>query len=111
MVVVVVAAVVVVVVTQVVWRPLVVEYGNFASTRYWSTSGYQVKQLAALAMPEQEALPAETLRQLHALANLAGVPIDERIAGILCEMLNQHVTPSGVVKLLEMVDPARNTGR
>jgi hypothetical protein len=65
-----------------------------------------------VAMPEQEALPAETLRQLHALARLAGVPIDARIAGILCEMLQQHVTPSGVVKLLEMVDPARgNAGR
>lgn len=63
------------------------------------------------AMPEQEALPAETLRQLHELARLAGVPIDQRIAGILCEMLHQHVTPSGVLKLLEMIDPARGSGR
>ena len=71
----------------------------------------KLRQKSSWAMPEQEALPAETLRQLHELARLAGVPIDQRIAGILCEMLHQHVTPSGVLKLLEMIDPARGPGR
>ena len=55
-------------------------------------------------MPAQPvALPAEVLRQLNELAALAGVPIDERVAGILCEMLHQHVTPTGVLKLLETI--------
>jgi hypothetical protein len=62
-------------------------------------------------MPEQEALPAETLRQLHELARLAGVPIDERVAGIICEMLHQHVTPSGVLKLLETIVARDDAGR
>jgi len=50
---------------------------------------------------EQPPLPAETVQQLRELARLADVPLDARAAAIVCEMLNQHVTPTGILKLLE----------
>ena len=49
----------------------------------------------------QPPLPSETVQQLRELARLAGVALDARAAALVCEMLNQHVTPTGVLKLLE----------
>ena len=55
---------------------------------------------------EQPPLPAETIQQLRELARLADVPLDARAAAIVCEMLNQHVTPTGILKLLERLPTA-----
>ena len=65
------------------------------------TAGAGLPLSVRMPAGEQPPLPAETVQQLRELARLADVPLDARATAIVVEMLNQHVTPTGILKLLE----------
>ena len=59
-------------------------------------------------MPAQGEVPQEVKDQLHELARLVGLNLDRRSSEIICEMLHQHVTPTGIIKMLETIKQQEN---
>ena len=56
-----------------------------------------------MSATEQPELPTAVKDKLHEIARLYGVNMDRRCSDIICEMLNQHVTPTGILKMLEVI--------
>jgi hypothetical protein len=52
------------------------------------------------------ALPPEVRTKLYELGTLAGVHLDRRTSDIICEMLHENVTPTGIIKMLESLQAA-----
>jgi hypothetical protein len=44
--------------------------------------------------------------KLYELGTLAGVHLDRRTSDIICEMLHENVTPTGIIKMLESLQAA-----
>ena len=55
-----------------------------------------------MSATEQADLPAGVKDQLYELSRLYGFNLDRRSSDVICEMLNQHVTPTGILKMLEV---------